>query len=79
MRRLDVTDVYKSYDDHPAVRGVSLGAEAGEILAVLGRNGAGKTTLIANKAARHQPDRGSVTIDGLDLATGRREAARRGG
>ena len=79
MRRLDVTDVYKAYDDHPAVRGVSLGAEAGEILAVLGRNGAGKTTLIGMMAGRHQPDRGSVTIDGLDLATDRREAALRVG
>ena len=77
MRRLDVTDVYKSYGDHPAVRGVSVHAEAGEILAVLGRNGAGKTTLMGMMAGRHHPDQGSVAIDGLDLATDRRKAALR--
>lgn len=77
MRRLDVTDVYKSYGEHPAVTGVSLRADAGEIVAVLGRNGAGKTTLIGMMAGRHQPDRGSVIVDGLDLATDRRTAALR--
>ncbi len=77
MRRLDVTNVHKSYGDHPAVAGVSLRVDAGEVLAVLGRNGAGKTTLIGMMAGRHQPDRGSVTVDGLDLATDRREAALR--
>jgi ABC-2 type transport system ATP-binding protein len=77
LRRLDVTDVHKSYGDHPAVTGISLRADVGEIVAVLGRNGAGKTTLIGMMAGRHQPDHGSVTIDGLDLATDRREAALR--
>ena len=72
-----MTDVHKSYGDHPAVRGVSVAAPAGEILAVLGRNGAGKTTLIGMMAGRLQPDRGSVVVDGLDLATDRREAAMR--
>ncbi len=77
MRRLDVSDVHKSYGEHPAVSGVSLGVNGGEILAVLGRNGAGKTTLIGMMAGRHQPDRGSVTVDGLDLSTDRLEAALR--
>lgn len=77
MHRLDVSDVHKSYGDQPAVAGISLQADAGEVLAVLGRNGAGKTTLIGMMAGRHQPDRGSVTVDGLDLATDRREAALR--
>ena len=69
--------MHKSYGDHPAVAGISLRADPGEILAVLGRNGAGKTTLISMMAGRHQPDRGSVTVDGFDLATDRREAALR--
>ena len=77
LHRLDVIDVHKSYGDHPAVAGISLHVDPGEILAVLGRNGAGKTTLIEMMAGRHQPDRGSVTIDGLDLATDRRKAALR--
>lgn len=77
LRRLDVTDVHKSYGDHVAVGGVSLAADAGEILALLGRNGAGKTTLIGMMAGRHQPDRGSITVDGIDLAVDRKQAALR--
>ena len=45
-------------------RDVSIGVGAGEVLAVLGPNARGKTTLLKCLAGLHQPDSGTVTVDG---------------
>ncbi len=57
-------DLWKSYDSKPAVAGVSLAAERGEILGLLGPNGAGKSTTVAMLCGLFRPDRGTVTLDG---------------
>ncbi|MCG6883792.1 MAG: sugar ABC transporter ATP-binding protein [Silicimonas sp.] len=47
-----------------ALKDVSLSVGRGEIVALLGENGAGKSTLIKVLGGIHQPDAGSVMIDG---------------
>lgn len=58
------------------VRDVTLQAEPGEAIAVIGRSGAGKTTLLRLLNGLARPSAGSVTIDGQpldgDLAVRRR-------
>jgi ABC-2 type transport system ATP-binding protein len=55
----------KRFGDREALRGVSFGAEAGELVAVIGPNGAGKTTLLSILAGIQAPDAGEVaTGDG---------------
>jgi branched-chain amino acid transport system ATP-binding protein len=51
----------------PAVRGVSLSIEDGQVLAVVGANGAGKTTLLRTIAGAHPAAGGTVTFDGQDI------------
>lgn len=76
MARVLVVDgVHKSYDDLRVLEGVSFAVQAGEITSLLGPNGAGKTTLMSIIAGLRSPDAGSVTINGFDLATHRRQAA----
>jgi ABC-type multidrug transport system fused ATPase/permease subunit len=55
--------------DHPALLDVSLTIDHGEKVAIVGPNGSGKTTLLSLIPRLHQPDRGSVLIDGVDIAT----------
>jgi ABC-2 type transport system ATP-binding protein len=50
----------KSYGDRVALRGVSLSAGPGELVAVIGPNGAGKTTLLSILAGIQRPDEGTL-------------------
>jgi heme ABC exporter ATP-binding subunit CcmA len=64
MSAIEVAGVWKFYGDFPALRDVSLRAEAGSCLALLGRNGAGKTTLLRILAGLSRAGRGQVRILG---------------
>ncbi|HZI98980.1 MAG TPA: ABC transporter ATP-binding protein [Actinomycetales bacterium] len=51
-----------------AVDGVDLAVRRGQLVAVQGRSGSGKTTLLNLVGGLEEPDVGSVTVDGRDLA-----------
>jgi ABC-2 type transport system ATP-binding protein len=53
-------DLVKRYGDRVALRGVSLSAGPGELVAVIGPNGAGKTTLLSILAGIQRADEGIV-------------------
>jgi putative ABC transport system ATP-binding protein len=53
----------------PAVDGVSVAAERGEFIALLGASGSGKSTLLNLIAGLDRPDSGAIVVDGKDLAT----------
>jgi ATP-binding cassette subfamily B protein len=50
-----------------ALSGVDVGIRAGETVALVGETGAGKSTVMKLVARFYDPDRGSVTADGIDL------------
>ena len=52
----------KRYGDRVALRGVSLTARPGELVAIIGPNGAGKTTLLSILAGIQRADGGSITV-----------------
>jgi ATP-binding cassette, subfamily B, bacterial MsbA len=58
-----------AYDSVPVLRGVSLRAHRGEIIAIVGSSGAGKTTLVNLLPRFYENSSGAIRIDGVDIRT----------
>ena len=66
--RVTFEDVTFAYEQgKPVLHGVSLVAEPGQIVALVGHTGSGKTTCVNMIPRFYDPDGGRLTIDGHDL------------
>ena len=76
---LNVDNISLYYGAAQALRGVSISAQPGKVMCVLGRNGVGKTSLLRAMVGQYPIASGSITFDGADI-TGLKpyERARRG-
>jgi putative ABC transport system ATP-binding protein len=81
---IELAGVEKTYRmgivDYPALRGVDLQVEAGEMVAVVGPSGSGKSTILNMITGIDRPTAGTVTFDGrrLDLMSEEELAVWRG-
>jgi ABC-2 type transport system ATP-binding protein len=73
MTAVEMDMLVKRYGATPAVDGLSLTAERGQVTALLGPNGAGKTTAIEICEGFRRADAGTVRVLGLDPARDARE------
>ena len=62
--------------DKPLIADLSLVAEPGHSIAIVGPTGAGKTTLVNLLMRFYELDGGAITLDGVDIATMRRDDLR---
>jgi putative ABC transport system ATP-binding protein len=68
---LKVRDLSKSFGGarpREVLRDISLEVQRGEYVAIVGESGVGKSTLLNLIAGLDSPDRGSIALDGTDLA-----------
>jgi len=76
--RIEFTNVAFSYDPaKPLITDLSLLAEPGATIAIVGPTGAGKTTLVNLIMRFYNIDSGTITLDGIDTAQMRRDELRR--
>ena len=68
-RKLEATNLKKSYQGRYAVRGISLEVTQGKVVGLLGPNGAGKTTAFYMIAGVQRPEEGTVLLDGQDITS----------
>ena len=60
-------DIHKRFGDIAVLRGVTLSAAAGEVIAIIGSSGAGKSTFLRCLNFLEMPDRGRIVLDGEEL------------
>lgn len=66
---IDMQDVYKTYPNGIlAANGLNVHIDAGEFLYVVGPSGAGKSTFIKMMYREEKPSKGSIVINGVNLA-----------
>jgi branched-chain amino acid transport system ATP-binding protein len=76
---LEVRGLESGYKRSAVLQGVDLDVAAGQVLGLLGRNGVGKSTLINTLMGLVVPSKGTVTLDGVELAGRRPDAIARAG
>jgi putative ABC transport system ATP-binding protein len=72
-RIIEARNIVRSFGQTPALRGATVSAAAGEILAVMGPSGSGKSTLLHCLAGILRPESGEVWFAGQRIDTMREE------
>jgi polar amino acid transport system ATP-binding protein len=73
---LDVRNLSCSYGSEKVLRDVSLDADRGEVVSLIGPSGSGKSTFLRALVGLQKPDSGTVTIDGRAVDYGQRRSLR---
>lgn len=63
MNKINVQSLYKSYGQHAILQGVSLSANKGDVIVLMGSSGSGKSTLLRCLNLLALPDSGSIQVD----------------
>ena len=67
-RKLQIDDIHKRFGNNEVLRGVSLSADAGDVIAIIGSSGSGKSTLLRCINMLERPNAGRITVAGEALA-----------
>ncbi len=75
--RVEFTDIsFRYFPDVPLIDDLSLAVQPGQTVAIVGPTGAGKTTLVNLLMRFYELDGGQITVDGIDIASMRRDELR---
>jgi arginine/ornithine transport system ATP-binding protein len=66
-RKLQIEEIHKRFGSNEVLRGVSLSADAGDVIAIIGSSGSGKSTLLRCINMLERPNAGRITVAGEAL------------
>ncbi|REF09820.1 histidine ABC transporter ATP-binding protein HisP [Pantoea ananatis] len=61
--KLSVTDLHKRYGEHEVLKGVSLNANAGDVISIIGSSGSGKSTFLRCINFLEKPSEGTIVVN----------------
>ncbi|AIN58410.1 ABC transporter ATP-binding protein [Pseudomonas soli] len=67
MNKLHIHELHKSYGNHQVLKGVSLQADAGDVISIIGSSGSGKSTFLRCINLLEQPSAGQILVNGEQL------------
>src|SRR5438309_195235 len=73
---LQLNDLVRRFGDRPAVNGVTLDVQAGQMVGIIGRSGAGKSTLLRMINRLIEPTSGTIRFGDTDVTALRGKALR---
>ncbi|HTL40760.1 MAG TPA: ABC transporter ATP-binding protein [Pseudolysinimonas sp.] len=79
MNAIEARDLTRTWGENTGISGADLTVAHGEIVALVGPNGAGKSTLMSLLLGMLRPQRGTASIDGVDVRAASPEVWRRVG
>lgn len=68
MYKLNVQNLYKCYGDNEVLKGVSLQANAGDVISIIGSSGSGKSTFLRCINLLELPNQGSIALNGEEIS-----------
>ncbi|RQS28435.1 ATP-binding cassette domain-containing protein [Burkholderia sp. Bp8992] len=68
-QKLFVDELHKRYGDNEVLKGVSLRANSGDVISVIGSSGSGKSTMLRCINFLEQPNAGRIFVDGEEVRT----------
>ncbi|MCO4879394.1 ATP-binding cassette domain-containing protein [Paraburkholderia caribensis] len=67
--KLAVRDIHKRYGDHEVLKGVSMNANKGDVISIIGASGSGKSTFLRCINFLERPNAGQIVVDGDPVRT----------
>lgn len=64
---IEAHEIHKSFGELEVLKGVDFGADAGEVVSIMGASGAGKTTFLEILGTLSTPSSGRLVIDEVDV------------
>ncbi|MDT8976347.1 amino acid ABC transporter ATP-binding protein [Paenibacillus sp. chi10] len=64
---ITIDNLHKSYGNTDVLKGINLQIDKGEVIAIIGPSGSGKSTFLRTLNLLEQPQRGTITIDGVQI------------
>lgn len=64
---LEVSNLNRSFDERPVLKGIGFHVEPGEIFVIMGPSGSGKSVLLKHLIGLESPDSGEIQVAGKDI------------